>query len=97
MSRYDGILYVLKHDLKHWERKYEEATNDVDAEVAENAIENNAVNIGIVRKAAAYDEIAQIYDENTGLGEQDEDSTNFETLVGEVGSVISSVERGGSE
>lgn len=51
----------------------------------------------VYAKAQAFDEIAQIYDENTGLGEQDEDSTNFETLVGEVGSVINSVESGDSE
>lgn len=46
------------------------------------------------RKAEAFDEIAQIYDENTGLGELGEDFCNIDTLLDETKTVISEVESG---
>ncbi|WP_411842194.1 hypothetical protein [Salinicoccus sp. HZC-1] len=107
---YEKEIARLKKERNKSAEKYKEAEDEcyiTDSEIWLNDIENLDYQIYIHEQAAkadaneakaqAFDEIAQIYDENTGLGEQDEDSTNFETLVGEVGSVINSVESGGSE
>jgi hypothetical protein len=47
----------------------------------------------VYAKAEAFDEIEQVIDENTGLGEGDEDLVNYETILDEIDIITNDVER----